>query len=252
MRKALLIVGIIFSSVIGLSQEKSSKKDWSFLVEPYLMFPNMKGQTGVGSLPDVSVDANPGDIFSNLQIGAMLYAEASTDKWSVSADFIYMKLKQDVKSSTLINNGEVTANQFAMEIAGLRRITPWFEAGIGGLMNSIKSGVNINVNTPGQGISNRNRELSKTWVDPMLIVRVKSDPAKKFLYQVRGEIGGFGIGSDFAWQLQLYAGYRFSKLFQLTGGYRVIGLDYSKGSGNDRFLYDMDTFGPVIRLGFNF
>ena len=85
----------------------------------------------------------------------------------------------------------------------------------------------------------------------MLIARVKSKPGEKFIYTLRGDIGGFGIGSDFTWQIQAYAGYRFSKLFQLTGGYRVIGINYNKGTGEDRFLYDMDTFGPVVRFGFN-
>jgi len=72
------------------------------------------------------------------------------------------------------------------------------------------------------------------------------------MYEFRGEIGGFGIGSDFAWQIQAYAGYRFSKLFHITAGYRVISLDYKTGEGENRFLYDINTFGPVIRFGFNF
>jgi hypothetical protein len=86
----------------------------------------------------------------------------------------------------------------------------------------------------------------------MIIARIKSNNVKKFNYQFRGEIGGFGIGSDLAWQIQAYAGYRFSKLFEVTGGYRIISLDYESGSGQDRFLYNVDTSGPVIRLGFNF
>jgi hypothetical protein len=249
---AILSLTLIFS-LKGYSQDtlKSSKK-WSFLLEPYLMFPNISGTTGIADLPDVTVDAGPGDIFSKLQMGAILYFEAANDKWAINTDIIYMDLGQDVKTGTLINNGEVSAKQFAWELAGLRRVSPWFELGIGTLLNSIKAGVNINTNNVGGGTTNRNKELSQTWLDPMLIARTQNKPGAKFVYSVRGEIGGFGIGSDFAWQIQAYAGYRFSKLFQLTGGYRVIGIDYEKGSGTDRFLYDMDTFGPVVRFGFNF
>jgi hypothetical protein len=29
-------------------------------------------------------------------------------------------------------------------------------------------------------------------------------------------------------------------------------MDYDKGDGSERFLYDMDTYGAVVRLGFNF
>ena len=52
------------------------------------------------------------------------------------------------------------------------------------------------------------------------------------------ELGGFGLGAETnsAWQIQAYAGYRFSELFQIQGGYRVIGLDFETGSGADRFL----------------
>ena len=228
------------------------KGKWSFLVEPYLMFPNMNGQTGLGNFPDISVDANPGDIFSKLQMGAMLNLEAHNDKWAIASDIIYMNLNQDATPGKLINSGKVNAKQLAWELAGLRRVTPWLELGVGGILNSISSEVNINVNNVGGGTTNRSKEITKTWYDPMLIARIQSAQGKKFIYQFRGEIGGFGIGSDFAWQIQAYAGYRFSKLFQITGGYRVISLDYTTGSGDSRFLYDMDTFGPVIRFGFNF
>jgi hypothetical protein len=94
--------------------------------------------------------------------------------------------------------------------------------------------------------------LTETWFDPMIIARIKKSEVDKFVYQFRGEIGGFGIGSDLAWQIQAYAGYRFSKLFEMTAGYRIISLDYESGSGQDRFEYDVDTSGPVIRFGFNF
>ncbi len=229
-----------------------SKSKWYFLAEPYLMFPTMNGQTGIGNLPDITVDASPDDIFSNLQMGAMLNFEAHNDKWAIASDFIYMDLGQDVTPGQVVNSGTVNAKQFAWELAGLRKVTPWLEVGLGGILNSIQMTANINVNNIGGGTTNRNKEMTETWYDPMLIARIKRSEIKKFIYQFRGEIGGFGIGSDFAWQIQADAGYRFSKLFQVTGGYRIISLDYKTGSDDSRFLYDMDIFGPVIRFGFNF
>jgi hypothetical protein len=239
-------------SAQGSKPNEQPKSKWSFLVEPYLMIPNMSGNVGLGDLPDVSIDASSGDIFSKLKMGAMLNLEASNDKWTIATDFIYMDLKQDVKTGTVINSGDVTAKQFAWEIAGLKRLTPWLELGLGGILNSVNSGVNINLNAIGGGTNNKAKELTQTWFDPMLVARVKNKPGQKFIYQLRGEIGGFGIGSDLAWQIQAYAGYRFSKLFQVTGGYRVISLDYTTGSGESRFMYNIDTFGPVVRFGFNF
>jgi hypothetical protein len=119
-------------------------------------------------------------------------------------------------------------------------------------LNNLDNQADLVTNNIGGGTTARSKSLTKTWVDPVIIARFRSNPAKKFIYQFRGDMGGFGVGSDFAWQIQAYAGYRFSKLFQLTGGYRVLSVDYNKGSSDNRFLYDMSTFGPVVRFGFNF
>ncbi len=52
------------------------KNEWTFLVEPYLLFPMMKGNVGIGILPDATLEASASDIFSNLKMGFMLNAEA--------------------------------------------------------------------------------------------------------------------------------------------------------------------------------
>jgi hypothetical protein len=254
-----IFFGIMLLSLISgdiLAQEDNtsvaSTNKWAFLVEPYMLFPNMKGTVGLGVLPDAPVDANTNDIFGKLKMGFMINLEASSDKWAIGSDLLYMNLSRDVESGILINSGEISAKQLGWEIMGLRRVTPWLELGLGGLLTSIKSGVDLNLNAIGGGTTSQSRSITKTWFDPMIIARIKSNNVKKFNYQFRGEIGGFGIGSDLAWQIQAYAGYRFSKLFEVTGGYRIISLDYESGNGQDRFLYNVDTSGPVIRLGFNF
>jgi len=234
------------------SQPPPAKKKWTFLVEPYFMFPSMNGTTGVGELPDTELDASPDDIFSNFKIGYMLNFEMAYDRWVMYADEIYMNLEQDTKTGTVVKSGEVSAKQFAWETGGLYRLLPFLEAGVGFRLNNIKVETNIVTNNGGGGTVNRTRELNQTWVDPIIVARIKSKLSKKFVYLLRGDIGGFGIGSDFAWQIQAYAGYRFSRLFEVTAGYRVLSADYNTGSGQDRFKYDVDTFGPVIRVGFNF
>lgn len=253
--KRFYILPLLFLFVFSSQAQDSSatKKKWNFLVEPYALFPNMKGTTGVGTLPDAEVDADAGDIFSHFKIGALIYGEIANDKWAITSDLIYMKLAQDATPGPVINNGKVTMKQLAWELAGLRKLTSMLDAGIGLRLNSLDVETNLVTNNiVGGGTTARSKSLTQTWVDPIIIARLKSDPGKKFIYQFRGDIGGFGIGSDLAWQVQAYAGYRFSKLFQLTGGYRVLSMDYNTGSGEDRFLYDMNTFGPVVRFGFNF
>jgi hypothetical protein len=217
-----------------------------------MLFPNLTGTSGVGTLPDADIDADAGDVFSHFKFGALVYFEMAKDKWAFSSDIIYMNLDEDATPGTLINSGNVNFKQFVWELGALRKLLPWLEAGIGGRLNNIKISMDLETKNIGEGTNARSKSLSQTWVDPIIIARVKSALEKKFIYVFRGDIGGFGIGSDFAWQLQAYAGYRFSKLFQVTAGYRVISADYLTGSGDDRFLFDVDTYGPVIRLGLNF
>lgn len=233
-------------------QSGSSPGKWHYRVEPYLMFPNMSGQTGVAGLPLADVDASASDIFSKLQMGFMLNVDAGNGTWAINSDFLYMSLKQELSPSTLLNSGEVKAKQMGWEVSGFRRVAPWLEFGIGGLLNSIELDLDITQNQVGGGTISKSGNQSKTWLDPMLISRFSTTGNGKFYGQLRAELGGFGIGSDFAWQIQGIAGYRFSKLFDMSLGYRAISLDYKDGDGPKAFVYDVTTFGPMVRFGFSF
>ena len=247
----LTILCLLSLSNLSAQEKTDTTNKWHFLIEPYMMFPNMHGTVGLGNLPDASVDETPGDIFSNFQIGVMLYAEAYKGPWTISSDSTYMKLGSDVAGKNGILSGDATVKQLAWEWAGLYKLKPWLDAGIGLQLNGINSDLNLVVNAGGMS-QRRFRGISQGWVDPSIIARVKLPLSQKLNFQFRGNIGGFGIGSDFYWQTQAYFGYRFSKLFQLSAGYRFIDINYKNGSGSDRFVYNMDTFGGVVRLGFNF
>jgi hypothetical protein len=234
------------------AQTTTPEKKWNFLTDVYLMFPYMDGETGIGNNLILPVDANPGDIFSKLKMAAMLYLEANTDKWAITSDLVYMNLKQDVTPGIILYSGEVTAKQFVWEAAGLYRITSFWEAGIGGRLNYVQTSLDALINVIPAGTEEVTGRHHKTWYDPILITRLGTDIKDKWLFQFRGDLGGFGVGSDFTWQLQAYAGYRFTKMFQLTAGYRILSTDYKSGEEPEEFIFNVKEFGPVIRFGFNF
>jgi len=243
----------IFSVTNTISaQTESVEKKWNFLTDVYLMFPNMSGETGTGDLLSVPVDANPGDIFSKLKMAAMLYFEAKTDKWAITSDLVYMNLNQEVTPGTLFHSGEVSAKELIWEPAGLYRIVPFWEVGLGGRLTNLSTELDARRNVFPAGTEEVTASGSKTWMDPILITRLSATVKEKWLFQFRGDIGGFGIGSDLTWQLQGYAGYRFGKVFQLTAGYRYLSVNYDKGVDSERFVFNMASFGPVVRFGFNF
>jgi hypothetical protein len=247
---SILLLFIGYHSITA--QSPVPEKKWSFLTDVYLMFPYMDGETGIGESLIAPIDATPGDIFSKLQMGAMLYLEARTDKWAITSDLVYMKLNQEVTPGTVLNSGDVTAKQLIWEAAGLYRITSFLEAGVGGRLNYLDAGIDVRRNVFPAGTEEVTGEESKTWFDPILIARFTTDIKDKWLFMFRGDIGGFGVGSDLTWQLHATAGYRFTKVFQLSLGYRILSTDYKSGEAPREFLFDVNEFGPEIRFGFNF
>jgi hypothetical protein len=95
------------------------------------------------------------------------------------------------------------------------------------------------------------REVSnkEDWVDPLVGLKGLSFlGASKFFISGGLAIGGFGAGSDFMWDAQGHLGYRWTKTFSTTIGYRYLEVDYE----NDGFLYDVAQQGPVLGLSWRF
>jgi hypothetical protein len=243
----ILVLALTLGSTLVSAQGSTKSKKWRYLGEVYMWFPSMSGEIGIADLPAADVNADVGDILGKLKMGAMLYFEATNDDWSVTTDFIYMKLGQDVTPGKLVSGGEVRIKEMAWEVTGFKRLVPWFDIGLGGRLVGLNADLDLETVQGTKSI-----EASKTWFDPIIVIRSDNLFDGKWIAQMRLDAGGLGVGSDFTWQVQANAGYRFSKLFQTTIGYRFFGIYYDKGEGAERFRYDVDTYGFVFRLGFNF
>ena len=78
----------------------------------------------------------------------------------------------------------------------------------------------------------------------------RKPPDESFV--ARADVGGFGVGSDFAWQAVARIDWKFSEKVSATFGYRALDADYEDGEGSSRFLYDVLTTGPVAGMTFSF
>jgi hypothetical protein len=100
------------------------------------------------------------------------------------------------------------------------------------------------------------RSGSVDWLDPVIGARVRYAVSPGHELFLRGDIGGFGVGSKFSWQaiggygfdLGSYNGITFSGLI----GYRALSVDYSQGEGAQRYEFDMILHGPVVGLSMRF
>jgi hypothetical protein len=229
-----------------------SSKKFKVYLEPYIMLTSLSGTTGIGILPNTFVCVPASELLHHLKIGGMLFGEVHNDQLAFTSDLFYANLTEDVSGKEGVLDGTITMKQFWWEFEGLYKVNSWLEFGAGGRINNITASADINVITPNGEIKMSNSK-SNTWFDPLLVTRIKKVVNEKWLFQLRADIGGFGVGSQFAWQIQPDIFYRLSKLLQFGLGYRIISMDYNNDSGGgDRFIYDMEEYGPQIRIGLNF
>jgi len=93
---------------------------------------------------------------------------------------------------------------------------------------------------------------TKQFVDPLVGLKLRQPLGGRWHFTMQADIGGFGVSSDFAWELFLLIGRDVGKRGALGVGYRVLSTDYETGSGNQLFKYDVVTQGPFFGMAFHF
>jgi hypothetical protein len=222
---------------------------WRVTVAPYFMGASMNGTTTVKG-QEVTVDMSASDIFSNLQFGAMGIVAARKGNWGVAGDAIWMALGANGTAPGPLAkvSASVDMNQGAFAFYGLRRLGAAADVMFGARVNTLQA--NLRVNSP---LAVRSIDGSKTWVDPIVGVQLHTpENGKRWHAQVYTEIGGFGAGSTFTWQLFPTIGVNLSKLASLEFGYRWLDIDYESGENATLFKYDVLTQGPVLGFAFRF
>jgi hypothetical protein len=100
------------------------------------------------------------------------------------------------------------------------------------------------------------RSGSVDWLDPVIGARVRYAAAPGHELFLRGDIGGFGLGSDFSWQAIGAYGFEFGTYQGITFsgviGYRALSVDYAQGEGRQRYEFDMLQHGPILGISARF
>jgi hypothetical protein len=240
----LVFLSVMTSPALAQSTGGSGKSidEWGFTMAPYMMLPWMNGTVAVKGR-DHEVDVAPGDIFSNLQFGVMGYFEARKAKWGTGVDAIYMALGGSVDRPS----ANVDFNQGAYTFMGLRQLNEKVDLIFGARWNVLQGKLDFK-EPPLQGVF----EETKQWVEPIVGLKLKQRLKGPCSFTFEGDIGGFGAGSDFAWQLWPMIGIDVSKRATLKFGYRVLSEDYETGSDNQLFKYDVITQAMVFGMSISF
>ena len=94
------------------------------------------------------------------------------------------------------------------------------------------------------------------WVDPVLGFRVRHKLAEGQDFALEADLGGFGMGSRISAQAVGTYAYQFGRTGSVRWsgvlGYRVLYVDYSRGTGSDLFRMNILQHGPLVGVSARF
>lgn len=250
----------------------SDPKDWEFVVAPYLWMSSLKGDITVKGIQS-HVDLGFIDALKHLDFAFAFHGEVWwKGKLGIFVDPYYARLSdnQEVELPDFNINAKLTATTWIVEFGGLYRVGAWpigspynnfvqktnpivvLELLAGGRYWRLKNEIDIEGS---RGVLPSEVDVTKNWVDPFIGGRIRLELAKKLFLQVRADIGGFGIVSDFT--ANIYPSIAYELSWHGVGidpfvGYKALYVNYDTGSGNDQFQYKTWMYGPLLGVAFRF
>ncbi len=220
--------------------------EWKHEVAPYAWGAAMSGTTAIGPVA-ADVDASFSDILDNLEMGFMGTYRATRDRVSITVDGIYMGLGSAGRGPAGFVKAEVDLDQSALEVdvgyEVIDRLTVF-----GGVRYNDLS---VDIKSTGP-LGTRADSADEDWIDPVIGAHYTIGFADKWSFTLRGDIGGFGVGSEFAWQGVGTLRWQASDRVGVLGAYRYIDMDYESDDRSRDFKYDMSMSGPALGVVFTF
>lgn len=260
---------------------------WTFSVTPYAWLPSINGSTTVRGR-SIDIDATFIDLLHRKipkeLFGLMGTFEARKGPTSIWTDLVYMKVGASDSGSrvrsvhpnvggTLAAAASVQFEMFiaeaavAYELFQWRGSTPgtetsldlygggrfWWQSAEASL--ALTAGLNIGDLTMSGGRAVADSG-DVTWFDPLVGLRLRHHFSPTTELVLRGDVGGFGVGSDMSWQAMGLLNWDFARtqyaLWSAVLGYRALYVDFEKGAGNTLYEYDMLTHGPILGVSARF
>lgn len=245
-RRSLVLAAIALLAAVSPVQAEAQEGDWRQTVFLYGMGVTLDGNAQIGNLA-VPVDVGLSDMLDALKFGAMAAYRVENDRWSFTGDLTYMSLgwserTQHGRASLGLDVEQLTA----MATAG-RRLTPHLEALFSLAYFDVSADLRARLL---QQVRTASRDAD--WIDPLVGLNYEVPVSSRWRFALRGDLGGFGVGSDLTWHALTKFSYQQSDRFAWYVGYRAIAYDYEDGSGRNYQHYDLVQHGPGAGIAISF
>lgn len=242
----LALLGGAMGTASAADAAPAGGEKWQHTAALYMLAAGMSGEAAIGPV-GADVDVSFSEILENLEIGAFAAYRGTNGTWSVMVNTMFIGLGA-TKDGRLGGAADVDFDQAMLEVDAGWRYAKHFELYFG--LRATDLDMNLEVR-PAIGAT-QNADDQQTWVDPLVGIRFETPMGSNWTFVARGDVGGFGVGSDFAWQAMTHFDWRISKHWGAAFGYVALDMDYEDGDGSDYFKYDIIATGPFAAATFSF
>jgi hypothetical protein len=238
---ALAAAGVTHSSS-GLAAEQPSQS-----IAFYAVGFALDGAVAVGDLT-ADIDLSSSEVLDHLEFAAMGSYRYQTEPWSLQVDVIYASLTGEKDGAQGLARAKADVDQAMIEINGGYRVHDNFELMAGARYWEYETDIELSIS----GAPAQRAAGDESWIDPLIGARLTLPVGSNWEFVARGDIGGFGVGSDFAWHATALFDWRVSEHVGLLFGYRIFDVDFEDGSGRERIGIDLQQSGPAVGVAFAF
>lgn len=250
---AAVVLGLSTSSALA---QDAGNEEWKFRIAPYLWGTAIDGNVAHERLPiDMHASMGFGDVWENLDVGAMGAFEARKGRYGVLADGMLAKISTTADAP--VAGMALPVRLKARTATGLVAFRyGWLEndngyldlvAGVRVWSARTRLAYSIPVPVPPPIPQQYSGSQQERWVD--LQVGAKG----RRTFSNRAFVGGWALAgkgeSDLSTDLMLLAGYAINERLSAVAGYRWLSTDYQTSSG---FKFDTTMQGPGIGLEYQF
>ncbi len=237
--RSILVTGAILTMLCTPAfAADSSDSDWQYRLAPlYLWAVSISGDQTIGPIT-VPIELDFDDIFEKLEgVFTVNFEAMRNNQWGFLVDFNWIDIgdEQSLPSGAKL---KVDFTNTLAEVDGLYRVASG-EHNIDILLGLRYTDQETKVEpTP--------LSVSQNWVDPIIGARWWWNFADRWGLVLRGDIGGFGVGSDFTWQALALVDWQPFKNVSFVGGYRALYQDFEDNSSSKVFEYEATLHGPLL------